>query len=393
MTETPILSRRQLCQLIGALAVPTGARAVERAAIEATIVVEDSRLWISTQIGGRTLRFVIDTGAGGNFIRPELAKELKLPNVSMGASVGGIGGKSRVVGMVEAANVIVGGAVRQNRMQFSTYDFERGLPPDASGLLAAGVVTAYDCDLVFGDTVGTWRIWLNGRSGAPEGTLLPGSSIVSRSQYDASERIYVTATIDGQSYRLLADTGAPRSLTLYSRASVRSGLWNAPAWAPQGLSGFGGAASRLSRTVRATRLEFGPLALKRPFVTLMDPAQPMGGNHDGVIGLPLLTLFDLSLDASAGKVWAKRNARKPTADGYNRLGLWLKNETEGGVSIAGVGAGSPAAAAGVRVGDRVTGSFANLMRVVNRADGTAVDLELVRDGKTIPVTMVPADYL
>lgn len=392
MIETPILSRRQLCQLMGALAIPAGARAAERTALEAPIVVEDGRLWISTQIGERSFRFIIDTGAASNFIRPEIAKELGLHNVSSGNAVSGVGGKARVVGTVEAPNVVIGGAVRQNRMQFSTYDFERGLPLDAAGLLAAGVVTAYDCDLSMGETVGKWRMWPNGRNASPEGAPLAGATVAHRGQRDASERIIMTTLIDGKPYRLLADTGSPRSITLFSRSVTRSGLWDSPAWAPQMLSGFGGAASRLSRTTRATRMELGPLALKRPFVTLTDPAQAAFGDVDGLIGLPLLSLFDLSIDASANKIWIRRNVRKPTADSYGRSGLWLKPEDDG-VSIASVGAGSPAAAAGLRAGDRVSGSFANAYRAVNGNAGKPVQIDVLRDGKTITASFVLADYL
>lgn len=390
---SPNLSRRQTMQLLGALAIPAGTRAAAKTALEAPIVVEDGRLWISVRIGERSLRFIIDTGAGGNFIRPDLAREFKLPNVSIGNAVGGVGGKRRVVGMVEAANVVIGGAVRQNRMQFSTYDFDRGLPPDAAGLLAAGVVTAYDCDLAMGDTVGTWRIWPGGRDGVPQGVPLAGAMINHRSQYDASERIVVTALIDTKPYRMLVDTGSPRALTLFSQASARSGLWDAAAWSPQTLSGFGGASSRPARTTRATRLELGPLALKRPFVTLTDPEQAAFGDVDGLIGLSLITLFDLSLDARRGRIWAQRNGRKPSADGYNRMGLWLKREADGGVSVGAVGAGSPAAAAGLRVGDRLTPSFSDPIRAVNGPAGTAMDLNVARDDKTMAVRVVAADYL
>jgi hypothetical protein len=392
MIEPPVLSRRQICQLLGALAIPSGSRAAEKTAVEAPVVIEDGRLWISARIGERSFRFIIDTGAASNFIRPDIAKELRLANVSVGNAVSGVGGRSRIVGAVEASNVIIGGAVRQNRMIFSTYDFGRGLPTDAAGLLAAGVVTAYDCDLAMGETVGKWRIWPNGRNVMPEGAPLTGATVAHRNQRDGSERIVMTVAIDGQSYRLLADTGSPRAITLFSRSVERSGLWDAPAWAPQMLAGFGGAAARLSRTTRATRLELGPLALKRPFVTLADPAQAPFGDVDGLIGLPLLSLFDLSIDASASKVWVHRNVRKPTVDAYGRSGLWLKREGDG-ASIGAVGAGSPAAGAGLRPGDRVVGSFADAYRAANGDAGKPVELDVARDGAPVKARFVLADYL
>lgn len=377
-----ILSRRQLVQSLPLLGVPAPLLS-QRSPIEARMVVEDGRLWVGAQIGDKALRFVVDTGAAGNFIRPEIAKSLGLTNISAGGTVSGVGGKSSVVGAVEAKNVVIGGVVRQPRMQFSTYNVRIG-GDDSAGLLAAGLVTAYDSDLLLGDTMATWRIWLDGRTSVPDGKLLDGAMIRKKSEREASERIVVTAMIDGKPYRLMVDTGAPRSLLLFAKATVRSGLWDAPAWAPQRLRGFGGAADRLARVTRATRLDFGPLALKRPFVTLTDPGQAAFGDLDGIIGLPLIMLFDWSIDPSRNRIWLKRNVRKPGADFYGRSGLWLKREADGSATVEAVGAGSPAAAAGVTVGTRVPG-FLSLLPRTNGEAGSTVEI----GGKTVAL----ADYL
>ncbi len=366
------LSRRRFVTSLPLLALPVPLLA-QRAAIEARLVVEDGRLWIAALIGDTPLRFVVDTGAAGNFVRPEIAKSLHMTNVSAGNAVTGVGGKSRVTGSAEARNVVVGGVVRQPRMQFSLYDFGRGMPDDAAGLLAAGLITSYDSDLLLGDTLATWRIWLDGRPTVPDGRLIDGTTISRRHEREASERITVTVQIDGKPYRLMVDTGSPRSLMLFPRATLRSGLWDAPTWAPQRVSGFGGAARRLSRTTRATRLEFGPLVLKRPFVTLSDPLDPAFGDIDGVMGLPMIALFDWSLDVGRSKIWLKRNIRKPEADRYGRSGIWLKREADGSASVEAVGAGSPAAAAGVTAGMRAS-RFDELLAGLNGPAGTTVDI-------------------
>ncbi len=377
------LTRRRLVTSLPLLALPSPLLA-QRAAIEARLVVEDGRLWIAAQIGDQLLRFVVDTGASGNFIRPEIAKSLGMTNVSAGSAVTGVGGKSRVIGSAEARNVVVGGVVRQPRMRFSMYDFGRGMPDDAAGLLAAGLITSYDSDLLLGETLATWRIWLDGRPTLPDGRLLDGTTISRRHEREASERITVTAQIDGKPYRLMVDTGSPSSLLLFPRATLRSGLWDAPTWAPQRVSGFGGAASRLSRTTRATRLDFGPLALKRPFVTLSNPMDPAFGDIDGIMGLPMMALFDWSLDVGKGKIWLKRNVRKPEADRYGRSGIWLKREADGSASVETVGAGSPAAVAGVTPGMRAS-RFDDILARLNGPAGTTVQI----DGRTITL----ADYL
>ncbi len=381
-------SRRTVVAGLGALGlIPAQGRAASLP-IDAKFVIEDRRLWVSASVNGsEPLLFVIDTGAASNFLRPELAKKFKLPVVDAGM-VGGVGGGSTTTRVAEAREVAIGGAMRQNRVLFSTYDFGRGLPADAAGLFAAGLFTAFDTDLDFAG--GTWRIWPKRREGAPKGARLDDSSITMLGGRRGSQRIYATAMIDGKPYRLLVDTGAPGSLMLFPRASARSGLFEGRNFAPLQTRGFGGAASRLSRLVRAERLQLGPLSLKRPFVKLMDPAQTTPFDIDGVIGLPLISLFDIATEAGPGKIWLARNSLKPTADSYPRTGLWFERKDTGTV-VAAVGKGSPAEAAGVLSGDVVVTPAA--ISALDGDVGREVVLSVRRDGAVSERRLVLADYL
>lgn len=385
-------SRRAVVAGLSALGfVPARARSAALP-IEAKFVVEDRRLWVSAVVnGGEPLLFVVDTGAGSNFLRPDLAKKFKLPVVSAGI-VGGVGGGSATTGIVEAREVAIGGAMRQNRVLFSTYDFGRCLPDDAAGLFAAGLFTTFDTDLDFGN--GTWRIWPKGREGAPKGTKLDDSAITLLSGRRGSQRMYVTATLDGKPYRLMVDTGAPGSLMLFPRASARSELFEGRNYVPRPTRGFGGVASKLSRLVRAERLQLGPLTLKRPFVTLMDPAQTTPFDIDGLIGLPLISLFDIMTEAGPGKLWLTRNALRPTADPYPRSGLWF-NRSGTETVVTAVGKGSPAEAAGILTGDVATtpATMPEVIKLLDGDAGRAVALSLRRDGVVSERKFVLADYL
>lgn len=386
------ITRRAALAGLGAAALPVPAIAA-REAITARIVVEDRRLWLAASIdGSEPMLFIVDTGAAGNFIRPDVAKRLKLDAVGAGM-VGGVGGREALTQRVEARNVVIGAAVRQPRMVFSTYDLGRG--GDAAGLFAAGLLTAFDSDLDFVN--GVWRVWTKGREGSPAGQRLAGSSITAMGGRAASERIYVDAVLDGQRYRLLVDTGAPASLLLLPRAAARSGLFAGRPFAPQRTRGFGGAAPKLSRLVRADRLELGPLALKRPFVTVMDPDQAitMGGTIDGLLGLPLITLFDLATEVGPGKIWLGRNTRPATADPYSRAGLWLDQTPGGGARVTAVGMGSPAAAAGIVAGDAIASpaTFDAAMLLMRGDAGAEIDLKLDRAGTKVDARMTLRDYL
>ena len=385
-------SRRAVVAGLSALGLlPTGARAATPS-IEAKFIIEDRRLWVSASVNGsEPLLFVVDTGAATNFLRPDLAKKFKLPVVDA-SMVGGVGGGVASTGVVEAREIAIGGAMRQTRVLFSTYEFGRGLPADAAGLFAAGLFTAFDTDLDFAG--GIWRIWPKGRDGAPRGARLDDSAITLLGGRRGSQRMYVTAMIDGKSYRFGVDTGAPGSLLLFPRASARSGLFEGRNFASRPTRGFGGQASRPSRLVRADRLQFGPLTLKRPFVTLMDPAQNIPLDVDGLIGLPLISLFDVATEAGPGKIWLARNTMKPSADPYSRGGLWF--DRKGTDTIVGVvGKGSPAEAAGIRTGDIVIAptTMPEAIKLLDGDAGQVVSLSIRREGKVSEYSFTLADYL
>jgi predicted aspartyl protease len=386
------LTRREAVLALGAAALPLGRAQAAATPISAPILLEGGRLWVNARVAGsETLRFVIDTGAGRNFLRPEIAKRLKL-KILGGSMVGGVGGKSALTGIVEANDIVIADVMRQKAMLFSTYDFGRGLARDAAGLFAAGLITAYDSDLNFG--TGRWQIWPKGRDAQLTGTQLSAAAITAKGGY-GSERIYVSAMIDDKPYRLLVDTGAPFSLVLFSRATARSGLADGRPSAPVVTSGFGGRADKLSTIVRADRFALGPLAFNRPFVKLMDDVGPTLPDADGIIGLPLITMLDWSTDVGRNRVWVTRNANGLVADRYPRSGLWLDTAANGNVIVAGVGIGGPGAAAGIRVGDTIVEptTLADAIRRINGPVGQAITLTTRRDDATITVTIVPKSYL
>lgn len=388
-----IIDRRLVLSGLGASALLPSLAFAQNAPIVAKVVVEDGRLWVSAAIGkSEPLLFIIDSGANSNFLRPEIAKRLGL-NVLGGGTIGGLGGKTATTGHVEADDVLIAGVVRQKTMRFSTYSFGRGIADDAAGLFASGLLTAYDSDLNF--EAGRWQIWPKGRTGEPVGQRLEGASI-SAMGGRGSERIYVTAMIDGKPYKLMVDTGSPRGLLLFPRAGARSGLLEGRKFTPVATNGFGGRTNKLSRIVRAGNFSLGPLQFDRPFVTLMDPDQAIGFDFDGLIGLPLIALYDWSTDVGRSRVWLTRNGNSLTAERYSKSGLWIDRTPTDGAVVAGVGAGSPAAAAGIAMGDVITDppKFTDVLRRINGPVGQPYTLTTQRGaGARVTHNLTPANYL
>ncbi len=386
------LERRLFLAGLGAATLPLGIARAAGGPIVAKIMVEDGRLLVGATIGNsEPLIFIIDTGASINVLRPDVARQLNLTMLG-GASIRGVANKQATAGVVEAKDVLIAGVMRQPVMNFSTYDLGR-LASDAAGLFASGLLTAYDSDLNFSG--GTWQIWPKGRDGQPTGTRLDGASITTLGAPRGTERIYVTVMIDGQPYKLMVDTGAPRSIILFPRASGRSGLRTGRPSSPLLTRGIGGAADKLSHTVRATRFEMGPLAFDRPFVTLMDPDQSSGANYDGLLGLPLIKMLDWSTDVGSSRLWVTRNTSGLVADRYSKSGLWLDRTATGGAVVANVGTGSPAAAAGIRAGDAVVepARFADALVRINGPVRQAFSLTIRRGTDATTHNIVPTFYL
>ncbi|USI71452.1 aspartyl protease family protein [Sphingomonas morindae] len=399
MQDVPFSRRAFLAGTAAAAALPGGralAGAEPGAAVTSPILVEDGRLWLAASIrGGPPLLFVIDTGAGFAYIRPDIAKALKL-QAAGGQLLGGLG-KNKVIGTLYIArDVVFGGSIGESVVAFASYDFGRGLPPEAAGLLASGLFTTRDSDLDF--DADQWRLWPRGGHPPRDGYEALASSIGARG--DATRftpRLTVTATLDGVAYKCLLDTGSPTGLLFLPGGTRRSGLFSdGRPFSPRRTNGFGGAAAKMSRQVRAGRFALGPLTVDRPLVTLMDPDQTSSiTDHDALIGLPFIRLLNLSTDVLHNRLWAARSRQPVPTESYGRAGLWLEPGAEGRAIVTIVGTGSPAALAGVEAGDRIEDppSFAAALRRVRTGNPPSISLDLTRGGVRRTVTLRMADWL
>jgi hypothetical protein len=317
--------------------------------IVAHIALEDGRVWVAATIAGKPpVLFIFDTGAVVSKIQPSYGRTLGLKKRGA-ARFGGMGGWQNF-DLVQAEDVVFGGAIRQPHVLFAQPKEDLRLADGAVGLLAAGLLTSFDSELDFDS--GEWRVYPSGR-GARDGFVQVPSRISGQARSQGSEVILVDAVLDGQTYRLLADTGAPGQIHLFDIATRRSGLWNGQKpYVPVQKGGIGGLAEP-GRLVRAGNVSLGGIAFDRPLVSLSKEANrhPLA---DGVIGLELLELLTLSTDVKGNRLWVKRNRRARRPERYGMSGLWLE-ERGGKVVVANVSPASPAADAGLAIGDELVG--------------------------------------
>ncbi len=346
------LSRRQVTTgFLGAIAAPllAGNADAKSDPVSTHIAIDNNRVWSAATIdGSEPLLFVLDTGGAVQSIRPDIASRLKLKVLS-GSAIEGLGAKKALGSLVLARNLRFDSGLIQPATVFTTYAFGGRMGADAAGTLAAGILTAGDNELDF--EAGVWRRWRVPRSDFADLTRMTAN--ISEIRSSESPRLVATATIDGKTYRLLLDTGAS-GIMLFPNAARRSGLHDdTRPFAPTPTVGYGGLAAKPSRVVRASRFEMNPLGMDRPLITVMDPTQTLAAEaeHDGLVGLNILQLLTLATDMRSRGLWAKRNARPVQPERYRLAGLWLDRGRSGEVVVGIVGTGSPAADAGVRVGD------------------------------------------
>ncbi|PXA88478.1 hypothetical protein DMC25_11010 [Caulobacter sp. D4A] len=387
-----MLDRRQTLALLAALFgaggvdaalaadAPTTAPII--APIIAKVRLQGRRVVIDVLLDGKgPYTFIIDTGAVISGMRPDLPGQLglrKLRDVRLN--------QGKVFPLYAVDDVVFGGAVRQSGVSLAGLT---DVKLDGDGLLAAGMLTSFDSELDF--EAGLWRVWPGGLADRSGFTRLE-SDLRESNTVAGSPRIVAAVELDGQPLRPLLDTGAPNALYMENRLGRQLGLWNDETpYAPIRPRGIAGPTKNLSRIVRAKRLKVGSEVYESPLVVVHAPQELTSGS---LMGLPILQTLNLSFDRGDNALWVKRNGLPVAATTYARSGLWV--DLEGSeVRVTEVGAGSPAAKAGVQPGDMVRGarSVREAVAMTSGPAGREVTLPLTRKGQPTEVRFTLSDYL
>jgi serine protease Do len=375
-----LFNRRQLAAgALGLAFLPRGARAQQPAV--AAIGLVGQRVLIQAELNGRgPFPFVIDTGSVYTGIREALARELGL------RASGAIRlNQDKLHPVYAVRDLVLGGGVRQRNVGFfGLQDGNLG----GEGLIAAGLLTSLDSELDF--EAGQWRVYPQGAPARPDYTPLdtqfqePGNGL--------SLRMFSEVVLDGVKMRALLDTGEPMPLSIDHDVGVRLGLTAAGApYAPWRGLRIDGPDKSVGRLTRAKTLTIGGAAFAAPLIAVRGTGDTRG--HP-TLGLPFIRTLNLKAQRRPARLWVKRNALEPTTPPYNCSGLWLDAAADE-VVVSDVGAGSPAAEAGVRVGDVVEGAggLRQALDAVGGRPGTRVELKLRGGGGSRDVAFVLRAYL
>lgn len=365
---------------------PGWARQADASVKEIAVPVRlmNNRVLVDVTLNGTgPLSFVIDTGGMLSGVKQDLATRLNL-KAQRFVRLNGAN-----FPLYEVGEVVYGGAIRQPRVALFGVTSSMALGGD--GLLAAGVVTAMDSRLEFEN--GIWRVFPDGAPPLPDGYQRLRSELTTNTE-GLSLIPYADIAVSGRTQRALWDTGGPRPLSIHREAARGLGLLDPSVpYAPIPFSGIQGRLSENGRMVRVSSITVGEHTYENVLAAIHPANTPR--HYDVLLGLPIIQTLDMAFDRASKSFAIRRNGLAVGSEPhYSRSGIWME-VARGRVRVADVGTGSPAALAGVQVGDILDGvsTLEDGVRLLAGPEGQAKELRLTRAGQSVTARFELKAYL
>lgn len=355
----------------------------------------NNHIYLQVRLNGRPYEFLFDTG-GLNVITPTVAAELGLK--SEGAvQARGTGEKSQEASFTKVARLQVGDATLNDQafvvIGLESFRSVEGLP--ITGIIGYEVFKRF---VVVTDYENSKVVLVD-----PEGFSYRGAGTMVPIRFN-DRAPEVDGTIDGLKGAFTLDTGARDSLTLSTPFVEKNGLVNRYGAKLQAVTGWGVGGPARGWVVRASKLSLGSVPVDAPVVQLS--TNRTGSMADaylaGNVGAGVLKRFNIIWDYGHNRIWMERNRLDGVRDTWDRAGFWI-NENGGGFDIIDVVAGSPAAKAGLVVGDRIlriNGRQAGTQVTLPEAralkmgaPGSVLTLDILRAGKPMTIAVTLADLV
>jgi PDZ domain/Aspartyl protease len=358
----------------------------------------NNHIYVDVKLNGKgPFRMLCDTG-GLAIVFPKLAATLGLQPVGA-LQGGGVGEGAEDVALVKMDSLEVGGVVLHDPLfaVLPLADFDRVEGVEQNGLIGYEIFRRFVVKVDYERSTLTLTL--------PSAFAYHGDGVVV--PFTFNEHIpQVQGSIDGIPGTFDIDTGSRSTLDLMGPFVDQHGLHARYAPKMAGVSGWGAGGAARSEFARAQVLRLGGVEFDRPVVELS--LQKKGAFADqyvaGNVGAGLLRLYNVTFDYSRQQIIFERNAHTGQPAAFDRLGAWLNLAASGGaLDVVDVYAGSPAADAGLRQGDRVVavdGTPAGDLRLPAlrerlRTDtpGTRVRLTVERGGQRTEVIAVLRDLV
>ncbi|HEY1751784.1 MAG TPA: aspartyl protease family protein [Caulobacteraceae bacterium] len=345
--------------------------------------------------GGPPLPFFLDSGAL-NLITPEAARRLHV-DVAGALNTNGAGDAQATASVAHVRSYRVGQAELTDQ-RFVVIPLPRDVIALGGAQPLAGLI-GYEFLRRFAVRIDFHRklltVWPPGEA-AP-----PGSGAVVPLRLGGRD-LFIEASLAGAKGLFGVDTGDDGSVTLF-KSFFRSHA--IPVELPPIRSlqeGVGGQSATL--TTRAPDLTIGPYAIPRPLIDLRFAAggafasDQLAGNLGTQVFRNLVTTFDLP----HRRLYVKPAPEFGYAQPYNRTGAHIQLGEDGRVTVAQIDEGSPAAIAGLVVGDqlvKVNGEAVSGAPITRFGDwatapaGSRMAFDVLRGAKPVRVEFVAKELL
>lgn len=317
------------------------------ASISLPFVLVNNHIYLTVRLNGKgPYRMLFDTG-GANVLTPTMAKELGV--ASEGALQGqGVGEKSEDIGLARIEKVELGGLTINNQVfyVFPLENMENVEGAGPFGLIGYEVFKRLVVKLDYEHKNATFT--------TPEAFAYKGGGSVMPFTFNG-QTPQVDGEVDGLAGKFTIDTGSRASLDLHAPFVEKNNLKAKYQPKVEAVTGWGVGGGARSAVTRASTLTLGDIVVSRPVTELS--LQTKGAYTDtyvaGNVGAGILKRFDVTFDYSRQQMILEPNANHDAVDDFDRAGMWINLDGKA-FSVVDITAGSPAAAAGLKPGDRIT---------------------------------------
>lgn len=374
------------------------AEATASAPIEVPFELSGNKIYVQVKIrDSGPYWFALDTGSPGAVIDTRLAKDLRIKTAPRGM-VGGAGTGGMIAAQARRVPITMGGIrvaaehplVIPIDEHLSRYDGRHILGLVGNDTLAKHVVQI--------DYAGRKL-----RFHDPETFVYAGTGAAVPIEYRGYTFLRPSIKPEGATEpftaKFILDTGARLGFSLATPLVKQHGLLNTDPPPPTYTVGYGIGGPVRHAVGRLAEVSLGTAGVERPVATF---SSEMGGvfagdRFEGVLGGELLRRFTVILDYPHDRVIFEKNAAFEDPHEFDMSGLWVSAEGEffETYQVRSVGAGTPAAEAGLLEGDRIThvdGRPAvefpyDRFRAILREDGREVVLTVRRGEQEMRVTV------
>jgi hypothetical protein len=292
--------------------------------------------------GKGPFRLIFDSGAGMNVLSPAVARQIGMTEDGSGIKANGAGSGSLMAAGGNVTSVQVGDLVLHNQ-KFYVFSLPWG---DLKGPVGA-VGWEFLRRLVV--TVDYQREQI--AFSAPQAFVYTGDGVRVPMVLDRTpNQIEVKASVDGASGVFCIDTGDEGSLELEQRFVSQYDLVKKLSPRYHGYAGSGvGGAMPPAYYGRVKSVRIGEAEVTNVLADLFD-AQAISDENAGNIGTRVLRQFNITFDLPHSVMYLEKNSNWGKPEAFNRAGMII-DSIQMDQKVMNVLPGSPAAVAGVAIGD------------------------------------------